>query len=190
MSSAPRPYPTYAPDPPSRFRWVPPLGLGIALGGLIGCLATFAVLELGKRSAAQELAAERFNTSNVLNAVPGTGDVSFTGDTTNHLGQHYGGRSITGSAVHRRIKLQGSLPKDVDPAAFVRQLKAQIDVELNRQGAYTSGGTSSSSSGGNEARHTEETSYYTRDGRRGQLDLDVVVRNGRVEGTLTITEGR
>lgn len=190
MSSEPRPYATYAPDPPSRFRWVPPLCLGIALGGLIGCLATFAVLELGKRSQSKELVAEQFNISQVLNAVPGTGDVTFAGDTTAHLGQYYGGRSDSGSAVRRRIQLRGSIPKDGDPAAFARQLKTQIDAELSRQGAFTSGGSSGSSSGGNEARLTEETGYYTRDGRRGQLDLDVVVRNGQVEGTLILTEGR
>lgn len=190
MSSAPRPYPTYAPDPPSRFRWVPPLCLGVAAGGLIGCLATFLVLELGKRSRTDELAAQRFNISTVLNSVDGTGSVTFTADTTNELGNFYGGGSGNGSGVHRRIKLQGTLPKDTDPSAFTRQLKTAIDAELGRQGAFSSGGGSSTSSGGNEARHTEEAGYYTRDGRRGYLDLDVVVRDGRVEGTLIITEGR
>jgi hypothetical protein len=190
MSTAPRPYPTYAPDPPSRFRWVPPLGLGVAVGGLIGCLATFAVLELGKRSRSNGLAAERFSTANVLNGVDGTGDVTFTGDTTNYLGQYYSGRAGDGSAVHRRIQIQGSLPKGTDPGTFARQLKTAIDAELSRQGAFTSGGSSNSSAGGGEARQSEATSYYTRDGRRGCLDLDLVVRNGRVEGTLTITEGR
>jgi hypothetical protein len=190
MSAEPRPYPTYAFDPPSRFRWVPPLCLGVAVGGLLGCLATFVVLELGKkRSQAAEVVAERFNVSNVLNGVPGTGDVTFTGDTTHHLGQYYGGRP-DGSAVYRRVQLRGTLPKDADPGAFTRQLKTAIDAELNRGGASVLGGGSSSTSGGGEARYTEETSYYTRDGRRGHLDLDVVVRHGRVEGTLIITEGR
>jgi hypothetical protein len=192
MSTAPRPYPTYAPDLPSRFRWVPPLFLGVAVGGLIGCLATFVVLELGKkRSQANEVVAERFNTSNALNGIPGIGDggVTFTGDTTHHLGRYFGGRP-DGSAVYRRVQLRGTLQKGVDPAAFTRQLKTAIDAELNRWGASTTGGGSSSTSGPTEARHTEETSYYTRDGRRGHLDLDLVVRDGRVEGTLIITEGR
>lgn len=189
MSAEPRPYPAYAFDPPSRFRWVPPLFLGIAVGGLIGCLATFVVLELGRRSRANDLIAERFNVANVLNGVDGTGNVTFTGDTTHHLGQYSGGR-MEGSAVYRRVQLRGSLPAGIDPGAFTRQLKTAIDAELSRQGAVASGGGSSSSSGGNEARHSEETSYYTRDGRRGHLDLDLIVRDGKVEGTLIITEGR
>jgi hypothetical protein len=190
MSSEPRPYPTYAPDPPSRFRWVPPLCLGIALGGLIGCVATFAVLELGKQSRSSELVVERFNTSQVMNAVPGTGNVTFTGDTTSHLGRYSGGRSDSGSAVHRRMQIQGSLPKGTDAGTFAQLIAAQIDAELSRLGAFKSGGSTMSDSGGNVARETRETSYYTRDGRRGCFDLDLTVRDGRVEGTLILTEGR
>jgi hypothetical protein len=166
------------------------LCLGVAAGGLIGCLATFAVLELGKRARSSELAAERFSISNVLNAVPGTGNVTFTGDTTNELGQYYGGRSASGSAVHRRMQIQGSLPKGTAAGTFAQQLATQIDAELGRLGAFRSGGSTMSDSGGNVARETREISYYTRDGRRGCLDLDLVVRDGRVEGTLIITEGR
>jgi hypothetical protein len=188
MSAEPRPYPTYAPDPPSRFRWVPPLCLGIALGGLIGCVATFAVLELGKRSRSDELVAERFNTSNVLNAVPGAESVTFVVDMTKPLGR-YDGRPDSGSGVRRLIRLQGSILKDADPGNLGTQLQTQINAELSRQGAFTSGGSSSSSSGG-EYRLDEEKGYHTRDGRRGQLDLHLEIRNGQVHGFLILTEGR
>ncbi len=191
MSTDPRPYPTYAPDPPSRFRWVPPLGLGVALGGLIGCLATFAILELGKRSGATELVARQFNISNVINAVPGTaaGNVTFSMDETTDLGRYDGDRAAS-SAAHRRMLITGSLPKGTDAGTFAQQLATQIEAELNRLGAFKSGGSSLSESSGDTARETRETIYYTRDGRRGHLDLDLTVRNGRVQGTLIITEGR
>jgi hypothetical protein len=168
---------------------VPPLCLGIAIGGLIGCVLTYTITVLAQRSNARELAAERFNISNVLNAVPDTGSVTFTGDDTETLGR-LTGRSGSGSGVRRRIQLQGSIPKGTNPDAFAQQLVAQIDAELNRQGAFQSGGSSSTSSGGNEARQTKDMSYYTRDGRRGFLDLELTVRNERVEGTLILTEGR
>ncbi len=48
----------------------------------------------------------------------------------------------------------------------------------------------STSSGGSTHTLYEEIGYFTRDGRRGQLDLHLEIRNGRVEGTLIITEGR
>ncbi len=187
MSSDPRSdFPPF--ESPSRFRWVPPLMIGLALGGAVGCLATFVLITLAK-SRSSDLAAERFNTSTLLSAVPGSGDVTFPEDNTTSLGRT-DRRGESGSAVRRRIRLQGSIPKDADPNAFAQQLVAQIDAELSRQGAFQSGGSSGSSSGGNEARQTKDMDYTTRDGRRGHLDLEVVVRNGQVLGTLILTEGR
>jgi hypothetical protein len=184
------PHPDLAPfDPPPRFRWVPPLMIGLALGGALGCVVTFAVTVLAQRSQAEELVAEQFNISTVLNAVPGTGDVTHAEDMTDQLGR-LNRRGVTGSAVRRKIRLVGSLPKGTAPSAFAQQLKAQIDAELGRQGAFQNGGMGYSSGGGNEARVVSATGYTTRDGRQGYLDLDLVVRDGQVEGTLILTEGR
>ncbi len=186
------PHPDLPPfDPPSRFRWVPPLMIGLALGGIVGCVVTFAVTVLAQRARATDLVAERFNIVAVLNAVPGTGDVTPPAeDKTAYLGR-YGGRGESASAVRRKIRLRGLLPKGADANAFAQQLKAQVDAELSRQGAFPSGGNMvGSPSGAIEVRQTSETGYYTRDGRQGQLDLDLVVRDGRVEGVLIITEGR
>jgi hypothetical protein len=164
--------------------------IGLALGGALGCVVTFAVTVLAQQAKAKDLAAERFNISAVLNAVPDTGNVTSAEDNTAYLGPAGRRGDATGTAVRRKIRLQGSIPKGTDPGIFAQQIKAQIDAELGRQGAFPSGGSSSSSSGGNEARETVGTNYYTRDGRQGYLDLDLVVRDGRVEGTVIITEGR
>lgn len=177
-------------DSPSRFRWVPPLGLGVALGGMIGCLATFAVLELGKRLRVTELTAQQFNTANVLNAVPGTGDVTFSDDTTNHLGR-VDDREGYGSAIHRRIQIQGWLPKGTNAGTFAQQFAAQVEAELDRLGTTQRGGSTLSSSGTDSAKQVREVNYYTRDGRHGYLRLDLKVWSSHVvEGTLVITEGR
>ncbi|HET6573570.1 MAG TPA: hypothetical protein VFG68_08215 [Fimbriiglobus sp.] len=186
------PLPTYAPDRPARFRWVPPLGLGIAVGGLIGCLATFAILELGKRSRATELVAQQFNISNVINAVPGAapGNVTSSMDETTDLGRSEG-RRAEASAVHRRMLITGWLPKGTDAGAFAHQFAAQIGAELDRLGASRSGGSTLSSSDNTSAKEVREIKYYTRDGRRGYLRLDLIVRASYVvEGTLVLTEGR
>ncbi len=175
-------------DPHSRFRWVPPLMAGLALGGAVGCLVTFAVTVLGQRARANELVAERFDISQVV-AARGTGEVAVTKDNTVYLGHAGRQGETTVSAVRREIRLRGAIPKGADPSAFAQQLKALIDAELSRQGALPTG-SSSPPSDGNEARQTAGTSYSTRDGRSGFLDLDLVVRDGRVEGVLIITEAR
>src|SRR5689334_15050879 len=127
-------------DPPSRFRWVPPLMIGLALGGALGCVVTFAVTVLAQQAKAKDLAAERFNISTVLAAVPGTGDVTAAEDNTAYLGPAGRRGDSTGTAVRRKIRLQGSIPKGTDPSAFAQQLKAQIDAELSRQGTFQNGG--------------------------------------------------
>jgi hypothetical protein len=187
MSAEPVPY--YPPDPPSRFRWVPPLMIGFAAGGLIGCLMTFGFTVLAQRSQSQELVAERFSPQHAFSVFAGEGDLRVIEDTTTHLGRT-DARSGSGSAVRRKIRFQGSITKGGDPSAFAQQVKNRIDTELNQLGAFISGGRASSSSGGNEAKETQEKEYYSRDGRRLFIAMDVSVRDGHVEGTLVLTEGR
>jgi hypothetical protein len=189
MSTEPLPGPDPYDEPPSRLRWVVPAAIGLSIGILIGGAAIFIVMSLANRPRTTELAAEKFDIQAVLTSTPGAEDVSPGNNSTDYLGT-MGRRMNSGTAVHRRITLSGSVRSTTDVSSLGQTLKAQIDAELSRHGAFTSGGGSSTTSGGNEYTHKWDSSYYTRDGRRGCVDGEIVIRQGTLQGFIIITEGR
>jgi hypothetical protein len=176
-------------DQRPRWRWVPPLFLGVAVGGLVGCLATLVLLMLSERP--KDLIAERFNVANVSNGVRGTGVVAFTGDTTFDLGQPYGGGPRhPESAVYRRLLIQGTLTQPADAGTFCTQLEAQIIAEMSRHaGAVSTSGRSESASG-NLKLHKRNYVYHAADGRMGHIELVLELHQDSILGLLGIVEGR
>ena len=189
MSTEPVPGPDPYDDDPPRPRWLAPALIGLAIGVLVGGAAVFIVSSLAGRTRDSELAAEKFNIQNVLANTPGTDNISPGSNSTDYLGA-MGRRTNSGSAVHRRITLSGTIPAGANPGTLGNTLKAQIDAELIRYGGYSTGGGSSSSSGPDEYSEEWESDYYTRDGRRGCIDGKITISRGNLRALIIITEGR
>lgn len=183
-----RPIPVSSPsdhEPPPRYRWVAPLFIGVALGAVLGGGVTFTMMALSIKSRG-DLVAKQFDVRRVVAGMPG--DVHVNGDSTNDLGSY--GRRGTSTAIRRRIELVGQVPADTNLSTLANQLKTQVDAELNQAGSYSTGGGSSTSSGGNEFHGSFESTYYTRDGRRGQMDLQIEARGTSFRATLLLFEAK
>jgi hypothetical protein len=186
-----RPIPVSTPadyEPPPRFRWVAPLAIGVALGAVIGCGVTFTMMSLSTRSRG-ELTARQFDVNRTLQATPGGEHLFVSTDTNSELGA-YNRRGTGTNVVRRRITLSGQLAEGANASVIANNLKAAIDAELARAGSWSSGGGSSSSSGGSEFTGWFESTYYTRDGRRGQVDLDVDAKGKTFRATILLFEAK
>ena len=176
------------PEPPPRFRWVVPLFIGVALGAVIGGGVTFTMMALATKSRT-ELVARQFDVNRALAATPGGELLTVTNDSISELGA-YNRRSNTSNVIRRRITLSGTVPAKTDHDALATQLKNQIDAELTKAGSWSTGSGSSSSSSGNEYYGSFESTYYTRDGRRGQMDLQIDGRGTTFRATLLLFEAK
>lgn len=197
MSAEPAPVSTTRPipvssqadhEPAPRFRWVAPLFIGLALGAILGGAVTFTIMVLTSKSRA-ELFARQFNPSGLLAGLPEGAEIQVTSDTTTELGA-MGRRGIRGSAIRRRIVLDGSVPAGTNLENLATQVKARIDADLTRAGCWPSGGGSTTSSGPEEYSGTFDSSYYTHDGRQGQSDLQIEAKGRNFHATLVLFEAR
>lgn len=186
-----RPIPVSSPadyEPPPRFRWAAPLCIGVALGAVIGCGVTFTMMALSGKSRG-DLVARQFNAGNAVAATAGVGNLRVNNDTTSELG-NYSRRTNTSNVVRRRITLTGEVADANGAGVAANSLKAAVDAELTRAGSFSSGGGSSASSGGSEYYGSFESTYYTRDGRRGQVDVEVVGKGTVFRATIYLFEAK
>jgi hypothetical protein len=185
-----RPIPVSSPadyEPPPRFRWVAPLCIGVALGAVGGGGVTFTMMALATKPRG-DLVARQFDANRALAATAGAENVRVFNDTTNEVGSP--GRRGTTNAIRRRITLSGTVPPDANLGTLANQLKAAVDNELVRGGSWSAGGASTSSAGPADYTGSFESTYYTRDGHRGQLDLEVDVHGTVFRATLLLFEAK
>ena len=185
--SAPEPHARYD-DPPPRFRWVPPLMVGLTFGAVAGMLITFVVWRLTARPEAGSLLAQRLDLRRVVTTAAPQGELHVSTDATSPIGRRTTSANTAG-AVHRRVILQGNLPTEKADAVR-RALDNELRAEINRMGGSQSGSGSSTSSGPTEYRATEELTYYTSDGRQGHIDLVFDVRSNIANVLIILTEAR
>lgn len=179
--SAPEPHVRYD-DPPPRFRWVPPLMIGLTFGGIAGVLVTFVLMSATGRPGSAALAAEQFDPQRVLNQVPfGSGVSVSASGTPVPLG-----RDPRGIAVRRRITYRGTLP----PGADFGALLAQIEAELIRAGGLPNSRGRGTTSREGFSHLALDYTYTTRDGRHGTMDVELTVENGNLYGLVVLAEGR
>lgn len=184
--SAPEPYPPYD-DLSPRFRWVPPLMIGLTFGAVAGMLVTFAVQRVTTKPGV-ELLAPHIDIRRVVTAAAPQGELGVSTDTTLQIGRRNVSTN-TADAVRRRVLLQGSVTPD-RADALRRALDAALQAEIGRQGGSQSGSGSSTSSGLTHYRAIEEVSYYTRDGRQGHIDIVFDVQGNTANVVIILTEAR
>lgn len=186
LVQAVRPIPVSSPagpEPPPRFRWLAPLGIGAALGAVLGGGVAFAILSLATRPRG-ELVLRQFSAERVVSATPGVEHLSVTTDATAELGG-YNRRSGGRNVARRRIVLSGEVADANDFGAIARVIERAIHTELARFGSWSSTGSTISDNHG-----WFESIYYTRDGRQGQMDLEVVGHGTAFRATILLFEAK
>ena len=170
-------------DPP-RFRWVGPLCIGLSAGAVVGILITFAALS-GRSSSAMMVM--QFDIRRVLSQT--TSDQLTIQDSTVNLGRNSYNPVDGGTSLRRRIELTGVIRDPNEASNLANKLKAQVEAEIARHGANTSGGGSSSTSSAKETRFVGESSFY-KGNNRGQVDIVFHSVESRVHVVILIHEGR
>jgi len=94
-----------------------------------------------------------------------------------------------GTSIRRRIELTGTIRDPAEASTIANKLKAQIEAEIARHGAYTSGGGSSSSSSDTRVHFLGESSFY-KGSNRGQVDIVFHSNDRQVHAVILIHEGR
>lgn len=171
-------------DDRPRFRWLVPLGLGISLGAVLGIVITFAALS-GRSS--RSMMVMQFDMNRVLAQT--TSERLSIQDSTVNIGRDSYNPVDGGTSVRRRIELSGTITNAADAGNLANKLKTQVEAELMRHGAYTSGGGSSSSSSDTRTHFTSETSFY-KNNNRGQIDIVFHSNDRQVSAVILIYEGR
>jgi hypothetical protein len=171
-------------DDRPRFRWVVPLFVGLSLGAVVGILITFVAVS-GRSSGS--MIVTNFDMRRVLSNST-TEQLSIQDSSTN-LGRDSYNPVDGGTSVRRRIEVSGTLSNPADAGNLANKLKTQVEAEINRHGAYSSGSGSSSSSSGTRTRFVSESTFY-KGSNRGQVDIVFHSVDNQVHVVILIHEPR
>jgi hypothetical protein len=172
------------PDDQPRFRWVVPLFVGLSAGAVVGIVITFAALS-GRGSGSMVVV--QFDMRRVLSQTT-TEQLSIQ-DSSVNIGRDSYNPVDGGTSVRRRIELSGVIRDPAEASNLANKLKTQVEAEITRHAAYTSGGGSTSSSSSKECRFVSETAFY-KGSNRGQVDLIFHSNDRQVHVLILIHEGR
>lgn len=168
----------------TRLRWVAPLFVGISLGAVIGIIITFAAL---RSRGSSPMVVTNFDMRRVLTQT--TSEQFTLQESSVNIGSDSYNPVDGGTSIRRRYEINGVIRNPAEASTFASTLKSQIEAELMRHGAYTSGGGSSSSSSNDRCRFVGETGFY-RGTNRGQVDIVFQSIDRQVNVVILIHEGR